>query len=96
MQQPPQGQPPYYVVNPRNGPLQSPWQPVYTVVEPVQPKPKNTTMKSLSIICFSAFMVLIVLTLLASGSQAPTIVLGILGCTWLLSFIAGFIFLCLI
>src|SRR6266487_3667753 len=59
-------------------------------------KPKNTTMKTLSIISFVGFAVLIGLGLLASEGAAGTTALGLLGCTGLIAFVAGFIFLCLI
>jgi len=53
-------------------------------------------MKTLSIISFVGFAVLIGLGLLASEGAAGTTALGLLGCTGLIAFVAGFIFLCLI
>src|SRR6266487_6267299 len=90
---------------------QPPWQPQPTqyyqqpyvpppVYVPISPRPsypqKNTTMKTLSIISFVGFAVLIGLGLLASEGAAGTTALGLLGCTGLIAFVAGFIFLCLI
>lgn len=90
---------------------QPPWQPQPTqyyqqpyipppVFVPVSPQPsypqKNTTMKTLSILSFGGFAVLIGLGILAGEGAAGTTVLGLLGCTGLIAFVAGFIFLCLI
>ncbi len=70
-------------------------QPVYIpTAQPTYPR-KNTTMKTLSILSFIAFAALLGLGIIVSRGTDST-VLGLIGCTWLLTFAAGFIFLCLI
>jgi hypothetical protein len=53
-------------------------------------------MKTFSILSFVGFAVLFGLGILASEGAAGNTLLGLLGCTGLIAFVAGFIFLCLI
>src|SRR6266699_4899087 len=99
MQQRPYGQwqqPPWQPQPTQYPPYQLPSQVVFMPPPAPIVKPKNTTMKTLSIISFVSFAVLFGFGILASEGAAGTPVVGLLGCTGLTAFVAGFIFLCLI
>ncbi len=66
----------------------------YQQMEP-QPKPKNSMMKTFSILSFIAFLVLIGLSVFVAHDFSTTVV-ALLGCSGFLMFAAGFVFLCLI